>query len=362
MHRLLLLLAVLLTALPVRAQITITQSDVEAQLSRSGTALAYDIEASAALQALADASGANQTWDFTGLADSLFITSTFGPVNPPVPGSDDPHLAQATHITRSTASTSTTSDDSTAYVFQQLTASGLTNLGVASEADLGSGDIDTVGVKFVPGDLEFPLPLTFGATWTSAYESEFIPDFGPFLSETEEDEEVVGWGTLILPGSSAAALMVRTRTISTTTITGIPPIVDTSYTVTFITKENFGASIFLDGEFQVQSGSYSVIEGGTTAAEPGTGADPTFWLAEAAPNPVRQGGTVEFAFSLAAPTAVRLEVYDLLGRRVATLADAAQTAGEHRLTWVTGAEAAGVYVVRLTAGGHTLARRMTVVR
>ncbi|MEM1126818.1 MAG: alpha/beta hydrolase-fold protein [Bacteroidota bacterium] len=78
------------------------------------------------------------------------------------------------------------------------------------------------------------------------------------------------------------------------------------------------------------------------------------------PNPFREDATV--AYRLEAPAAVTIEVYDLLGRRIARLMDRVATLpGSHRVTWATDAPA-GVYVVRLTAAsGATVVRQQQMV-
>ena len=93
-------------------------------------------------------------------------------------------------------------------------------------------------------------------------------------------------------------------------------------------------------------------EGGAEAAR--------FALAPPAPNPT--GGRVRVAFSTPAPGPVRLAVYDALGRTVAVLADGPRSAGEHTSTWDASGAAAGVYLVRLEAGGAVRTRTATVVR
>jgi len=71
-------------------------------------------------------------------------------------------------------------------------------------------------------------------------------------------------------------------------------------------------------------------------------------------------------FSLPREAAVRMEVFDLSGRRIATLADAKYGAGRHEARWdVTASQvpvASGVYLVRLTAGAFIAARRIVVSR
>jgi len=80
-------------------------------------------------------------------------------------------------------------------------------------------------------------------------------------------------------------------------------------------------------------------------------------LSEALPNPT--DGAASFALTLASPANVRAEAFDALGRRVAVLHEGALPAGAHRLVLADGL-AAGVYVVRATAGGEALARRVVV--
>ena len=80
----------------------------------------------------------------------------------------------------------------------------------------------------------------------------------------------------------------------------------------------------------------------------------------AAPNPVRGAGTV--SFGLAEGGDVRVDLFDTLGRRVATLAEGPFGAGRH--TVEVGAEAlpAGIYVVRVASSSGTRSSRITVVR
>jgi hypothetical protein len=79
-----------------------------------------------------------------------------------------------------------------------------------------------------------------------------------------------------------------------------------------------------------------------------------------APHPVRGAATVRYTLPTAEP--IDLAVYDVLGRRVATLATGRQTAGTHAARLDGRGWASGVYFVRLTAGGRVHTQRVTVVR
>jgi flagellar hook assembly protein FlgD len=72
-------------------------------------------------------------------------------------------------------------------------------------------------------------------------------------------------------------------------------------------------------------------------------------------------------FELQAAGPVRLGVFDLRGRLVATLVDEIVAAGRHEVTWNgrddSGRELpSGVYLSRLEAGGQVVHGRMTLVR
>ncbi len=75
-----------------------------------------------------------------------------------------------------------------------------------------------------------------------------------------------------------------------------------------------------------------------------------------APNPSR--GDVRIRVELPAASDVSVEVYDLLGRRVATLAQGARSAGVHMLD-LPASVAAGTYLVRLQAGRELRVQRIT---
>ncbi len=97
-------------------------------------------------------------------------------------------------------------------------------------------------------------------------------------------------------------------------------------------------------------------------AEDGAPADGplAFGLGAAFPNPATGSTTIPFALDRPGPA--RLDVFDVLGRRVATLLDGPMGAGPHRAGFETGGLPSGVYVVRLTAGERVAARRLTVAR
>jgi hypothetical protein len=87
-------------------------------------------------------------------------------------------------------------------------------------------------------------------------------------------------------------------------------------------------------------------------------------LAQNTPNPF--SGRTTVAFTLPEPATVRVEVYDLAGRRVNTLAEGNWSAGLHTLTWDGRDDrgqslASGIYFIRLHSGRTELVRRAVLV-
>jgi hypothetical protein len=88
---------------------------------------------------------------------------------------------------------------------------------------------------------------------------------------------------------------------------------------------------------------------------------PGLLLAPPAPNPVV--GHTRIRFAAHSSSSVTLEVFDVLGRRVARVAELGIGDGEVReAIWRTDSVPSGVYFIRLKAGLHVAARRVTVVK
>ena len=82
------------------------------------------------------------------------------------------------------------------------------------------------------------------------------------------------------------------------------------------------------------------------------------------PNPFNPSTIIPY--QLATSSQVRLEVFNLLGQRIATLVDGERPAGFHSATWhatdgVGRAVGAGVYIYRMTVGGESQTGRMVLI-
>jgi hypothetical protein len=86
----------------------------------------------------------------------------------------------------------------------------------------------------------------------------------------------------------------------------------------------------------------------------------SFALGKPYPNPFNPSTAIRY--ELRAASHVSLKVYDTSGRVVATLVDGWRQAGEHRATFDGSGLAAGVYLVRLEAGGATATQKVVLLK
>jgi hypothetical protein len=85
-----------------------------------------------------------------------------------------------------------------------------------------------------------------------------------------------------------------------------------------------------------------------------------FTLSQNYPNPFNPATTIQFTVPKEAR--VRLEVFDILGRRVAVLVDELRTAGDHAVSFDASRIGTGTYIYRLTADGQTVTRKMMLLK
>jgi hypothetical protein len=83
-------------------------------------------------------------------------------------------------------------------------------------------------------------------------------------------------------------------------------------------------------------------------------------LAQNYPNPFNAATVIRYA--LPEPADVRIDIYDLLGRKVETLVQKQQPAGYHQVTWDAAARASGLYFYRIQAGEYVESRKMVLLK
>jgi hypothetical protein len=117
-----------------------------------------------------------------------------------------------------------------------------------------------------------------------------------------------------------------------------------------------------EGSFMSYSVTASIVPFDPTAAE---GPAPAFALAGNYPNPFNPSTTIEFTLGATAQTS--LEVYDLSGRRVATLVDHVLDAGQHAVAWQGRDDAgrslaSGTYLAKLRSGDQVTTSKLVLAK
>ena len=87
-----------------------------------------------------------------------------------------------------------------------------------------------------------------------------------------------------------------------------------------------------------------------------------FTVGSSYPNPTSAKATISFALPDGYAGAVKLELFDIAGRKVATPLDDSLNAGEHNVDISTSNLANGVYLYKLTAGEDTAVKKRVVNR
>ena len=126
-----------------------------------------------------------------------------------------------------------------------------------------------------------------------------------------------------------------------------------------LTDSNGNVTLDLDGHALPAQVSF-LIQSGPVAVEGDDVLPGSILLEQNYPNPFNP--TTSIDFSLPSSGDVDLAVFDLLGRRVATLATGITPAGTHRVQFDASSFASGVYVYRLESSSQTVTKTMLLLK
>ena len=144
---------------------------------------------------------------------------------------------------------------------------------------------------------------------------------------------------------AGAGLVVYNRTISKT-----EPLKDA------------GAAVQTEGLVTINPVRY--IEVGAPECPTGVDFDEdlpeTFYLSQNYPNPFN--AQTEIAFELGNAVSIDLSVYDIAGRKVATLANGILEAGHHSAVWNAEKFSSGIYFYQLETESESYSRKMTLLK
>jgi hypothetical protein len=126
-----------------------------------------------------------------------------------------------------------------------------------------------------------------------------------------------------------------------------------------------GNEVYVGGRF-ISAGGVSAIgvarwNSGTSRVEQLSPTAPkTFLLEQNYPNPFNPSTTIRYQLPVASE--VKLEVYDVLGKKIATLVNERQSAGSYQVVWNASGLSSGTYFYRLQAGTFVETKKMIMVK
>ncbi len=106
--------------------------------------------------------------------------------------------------------------------------------------------------------------------------------------------------------------------------------------------------------------TYTWINDWVTAVDNNKQSVNSYTLYQNYPNPFNP--TTQINYSIEKAGMVTLNVYDVLGRKVASLINEYQTAGSHTLNFNAASLASGIYFYRLEAGNYNSVKKMILMK
>ncbi|MFN1834821.1 T9SS type A sorting domain-containing protein [Balneola sp. MJW-20] len=128
-------------------------------------------------------------------------------------------------------------------------------------------------------------------------------------------------------------------------------------------SDTVGVAFGYDFDAQAFNFGYNTLtleRGVQTSNEDESGLPTEYTLKQNYPNPFNP--TTQISFDLPAASEVRLDVYDMLGRRVATVVNERFTAGSHTVQFNANSLASGMYIYRINAGNFSFTRKMMLIK
>jgi hypothetical protein len=126
-----------------------------------------------------------------------------------------------------------------------------------------------------------------------------------------------------------------------------------------------GSEVYVGGRFTsaggVSANNVARWNSGTSRVEQLSPTAPkTFLLEQNYPNPFNPSTTIRYQLPVASE--VKLEVYDVLGKKIATLVNERQSAGAYQVVWNASGLSSGTYFYRLQAGTFVETKKMIMVK
>lgn len=296
-------------------------------------------------------SGANQTWNFSGIT-ILTDSAVFNWVNP-----------STTPYTSSFPTADIAEGNQIGYMYYTIAGGDLSNIGS------GFGTSPPLITTLTNPEIISRVPFTYNNTYTDEF-SGTITGIITTLRRGTITKTADAYGTIILPGGTYNdVLRINFLQDITDSIAGIP-------VVTRTVTDNYS---WYSGQykFPIFSVTYSTVYiGGTpsyskavfiTTQNTSVGITPIsnqlvneYKLHQNYPNPFNPSTSI--TFDIVKTSDVKLIVYDALGREVSELVNERLSNGSYRVNFDAPNLTSGVYFYKLSAGDFSETKSMVFVK
>ena len=354
---LLLFSSCILVSTSALAQVTLTQTDfsnlfgvgmMQENIAAADTAT-YSMN-------VGSASASAQSWTFPSAAFAdTSVTLNVNPASTPFT-STFPTATNAVIATRSGQGAIVTYT-----VYYRIANDSVVILGSGEDIQVGGHDSTAVAKL---NTLALLLPITLGNSHVTHDTISQSPSYTQVNTTTETYD---AFGSITLPNGIFQCLRSKSVIIAQITQLGSPLPNDTIVSFTWYTKE--GHQAFVTAAHNASTaGTISVngvqfvelLKTTTGVVRQPVGAAATFSLAQNYPNPFNPTTTI--SYSIPARAFVSLQVFDVLGKRIATLVDEYREAGTYAVHFDASNLPSGMYFYRLQAGNFTQTRKLLLMK
>lgn len=209
------------------------------------------------------------------------------------------------------------------------------------------------------GTVQVPTPLNVAKGGLAAWTATFIPGNYPYAlgdtlandSTKIPEKKLNSFLPLVFRGDGAASGLDNSFNH------GLFVFTSQKYSTTALRPTEWFYPANAPGTFKQYVPSQFHITSGNVGVK---NMNKGFGLGAAYPNPVAQGQNVQVDFTLGKSEVVTVELYDLLGKKVKTIANGAFGQGTHTVEFSINDLSQGVYVYQIKAGEFSASRKLTV--
>jgi hypothetical protein len=245
----------------------------------------------------------------------------------------------------------------------QIPNAGITNAGTVSvfrRPTPGTGAFSILTNAFNPSfpDEVRATTTAFGEFILGSDDNQLPVELVAFTARNTAEGVQLTWRTASEQNNAGFEVQRRSEKASEWQVLGFVRGAGTTaeaQSYTFLDKSASGKvqyrlkQIDFDGQFE-----YSNV------IEVDAGLPKQFALEQNYPNPFNPSTTIRYQLPVASE--VKLEVYDVLGKKIATLVNERQSAGSYQVVWNASGLSSGTYFYRLQAGTFTQTKKMILVK